>query len=236
MGLLALGAILGFTRWQRAGRRLILAAAVVVLAVTFLPLDRMALRPLEQRFPQPAGLPAHVDGIIVLGGFAEPMPNGTIGLNEMGENLTAFARLAHAYPQARLVFTGTSPEDPAHMAEGQAVRRAVRDMGIDTSRMALERKSWNTYQNAALSFAMVQPRSGETWLLVTSTSHMPRSMGAFRHVGWNPVPCPTAFKSPMRFRADFAEHLIHLDLAAHEWLGLAAYRLERRTDTLFPGP
>lgn len=236
VGLLALGTILGFTRWRRAGRGLMLGATAFVLAVTFLPLDRLALHPLEERFPQLTELPARVNGVIVLGGFAEPMPNGTIGLNEMGENVTTFARLAHAYPQARLVFTGTSPEDPAYMTEGEAVRRTVRDMGIDTSRMTLELRSWNTYQNAVLSYAMVQPQPGETWILVTSASHMPRSMGVFRHVGWNLIPCPTGYKSQMRFQLNLAGHLIHLDLAAHEWLGLVMYRLTGRTNALFPGP
>ncbi len=236
VSLLALGAILSFTRWKRAGRVMMLVATAIVLAVTFLPLDHWALRPLENRFPQLTEMLAHVDGIIVLGGFAEPIPNGTLGLNEMGENVTTFAQLAHAYPTARLVFTGTSPEDPTYMTEGEAVRRTVRDMGIDTSRMALELKSRNTYENAALTHAMVQPKPGETWILVTSASHMPRSMGVFRHVGWNPIPCPTGYKAQMRFQINFAPHLVHLDLAAHEWLGLVVYRLTERIDVLFPKP
>ncbi len=229
--LLALGTVLGFTRWQRMGR-----LSVMVVAVTILPLDRWALLPLEKRFPQLTELPVHVDGIIVLGGLAEPEPNGSIGLNEMGERLTTFARLAHAYPQAKLVFTGTSPADPVRISEGEAVRQTVRDMGIDTGRMTLEPKSWDTYQNAAFSHALLKPKPGETWILVTSASHMPRSMGVFRHVGWSPVPCPTGYKSGLRYTINFADRLVHLDLAFHEWVGLVLYRLEGRTDVLFPKP
>ena len=234
--LLVLGAVLGFTRWKRAGHASMLAATAIVAAVTVLPLDRWALLPLEDRFPQLATLPAHVDGIIVLGGLAEPEANGTIGLNEMGERLTDFARLAHAFPQAQLVFTGTSPADPVRMTEGEAVRQTLHDMGIDTGRMILEPKSWDTYQNAVFSYAMLKPKPGETWILVTSASHMPRSMGVFRHAGWNPVACPTGYKSGLRYTVNFASRLLHLDLAFHEWLGLVLYRLEGRTDTLFPRP
>jgi uncharacterized SAM-binding protein YcdF (DUF218 family) len=236
VGLLALGMGLSFTRRKAIGYRLMQIAAMIVIAGTFLPLDRWALRPLEDRFPQLTQFPAHVDGIIVLGGLAEPAPNGTIGLNEAAERLTSFAALAHAYPQARLVFTGTSPADPTRMTEGEAVRHTLKDMGIDTSRMQLEPKSWDTYENAAFSYALVKPQPGETWILVTSASHMPRAVGVFRHIGWNVIPCPTGYKSYARFHISFDDHLQHLDLAAHEWLGLAIYRLEGRTDTLFPGP
>ena len=36
----------------------------------------------------------------------------------------------------------------------------------------------------------LQPQPGETWLLVTSASHMPRSVGVFRQIGWEVVPWP----------------------------------------------
>ena len=233
--LLGLGLLLSLTRRRRAGVRLMRAAAVIVLLVTVLPLDRWALRPLETRFPQLKTMPAHVDGIIVLGGLAEPEPNGTIGLNDAGERLTTFARLAHEYPDARLVFTGTSPADPTRMTEGEAVRSTVEALGIAKGRIMLEPNSWDTWQNAAFSYAMVKPQPGETWILVTSAAHMPRSMGVFRHAGWNPVPCPTGYKSYLRYRINFADHLVRLDTAAHEWVGLVTYRLLGRTDVLFPG-
>ena len=42
----------------------------------------------------------------------------------------------------------------------------------------------NTVENAVLTKALVKPKPGERWLLVTSAHHMPRSVGVFRQAGF----------------------------------------------------
>jgi uncharacterized SAM-binding protein YcdF (DUF218 family) len=234
--MLALGTALLFTRRFRAGRIAVAAALGLMLAITFLPLDSWALRPLENRFPRVTIAPAHVDGVIVLGGLADPDANGTAGLNEAAERLTTFAQLARLYPEARLVFTGTSPYGPGRVSEADAVKGLMGDLGIDPARITLERKSWDTFENAKFSKMLVDPKPGKTWILVTSASHMPRAVGVFRKVGWSVLPWPTAYKSGSRYTVNLAMHLMHCDLAFHEWVGLVEYRLLVRTDTLFPVP
>ena len=39
----------------------------------------------------------------------------------------------------------------------------------------------------------MQPQPGERWLLVTSATHMPRSMGIFRQAGFNVMAWPAHF-------------------------------------------
>ena len=231
-----LGTILLFANRARTGRALVALGTLGFILIAVLPLDSWALAPLENRFPRLTTLPNHVDGIIVLGGFADPDANGTAGLTDAAERLTSFAMLARHYPQARLVFTGTSPSGPERVSEAEAVRNTMGDLGIDPARITLERKSWDTYENAVFSKALIEPKPGETWLLVTSASHMPRSVGVFRKVGWDVIPYPTAYKSGERFVVTFPLHALHLDLAAHEWIGLLDYSLRGRTDALFPGP
>jgi len=46
-----------------------------------------------------------------------------------------------------------------------------------------------------LTHALAKPRAGETWLLVTSASHMPRSVGVFRRAGWDAVPWPVNYRT-----------------------------------------
>ena len=64
-GLFVLGALLLFTRWRRMGRRIVVLAALLALAIAYSPLAVWTLRPLETRFEPPATMPAKVDGIVV---------------------------------------------------------------------------------------------------------------------------------------------------------------------------
>ena len=58
----------------------------------------------------------------------------------------------------------------------------------------MERRSRNTLENAEFSKALVAPKDGERWLLVTSAFHMPRSVGLFRKAGFAVEPYPVDWR------------------------------------------
>ena len=58
----------------------------------------------------------------------------------------------------------------------------------------MERRSRNTQENAEFSKALVKPKQGERWLLVTSAFHMPRSVGLFRKAGFAVEPYPVDWR------------------------------------------
>ena len=58
----------------------------------------------------------------------------------------------------------------------------------------MERRSRNTQENAEFSKALVAPKEGERWLLVTSAFHMPRSVGLFRKAGFAVEPYPVDWR------------------------------------------
>ncbi len=104
----------------------------------------------------------------------------------------------------------------------------------------MERRSRNTSENAEFSKALVSPKPGERWLLVTSAYHMPRSIGVFRKAGFAVEPYPADWRTgpndqlkPFIFASDGLERT---DAAIREWMGLVAYRISGRTDAFFPGP
>jgi uncharacterized SAM-binding protein YcdF (DUF218 family) len=77
--------------------------------------------------------------------------------------------------------------------------------------------------------------------LVTSAFHMPRSIGAFRHAGFEVEAYPVDWRSRGWIDAaspfDQLSHgLARTDVAVHEWSGLIAYRLTGRSSALFPAP
>lgn len=240
----AVAGVLWFLRWRHAAARLAAAAAGAYCAIVFLPLGTWLLLPLEGRFPPPSPPPARIDGVVVLGGSIEPRLSAgrnQTQLNESGERLLALVELARLYPDARLVFTGGSGRliDP-DLREADHAERLMERVGLARGRVIYERDSRDTAENASMTKALVQPRANETWLLVTSAWHMPRSVGAFRRAGWTVVPWPVDYASSgddaWRIGPAGLEGMRRFTLATREWIGLIAYRAMGRTDALFPGP
>ena len=125
-----------------------LAAALVVLTV--LPIPDALMGVLENRFPRNPGLPARVDGIIVLGGAINPGRSVALGQPQIGPNaerLTTFITLARRYPTARLVYSGGSgdPFDQENK-EADIAKLVFAGLGFDTGRILFERASRNTYE------------------------------------------------------------------------------------------
>jgi uncharacterized SAM-binding protein YcdF (DUF218 family) len=205
------------------------------LALTLLPLGDLLLEPLESQFPARPDL-AQVDGIIVLGGAETTGAYRLWGgpqFNEAGERLIEGAMLAVRHPNALLVFTGGSAT-VGRQEDTTDPSKMVRDMwvslGIPPDRILLEQNSRNTAENAALTRDLVQPKPGETWVLVTSAFHMPRAHETFVRTGWKdiiawPVDHRSGDLAGMRGIWRLDRNLLGLNLALKEYLGTLAYRI-----------
>jgi uncharacterized SAM-binding protein YcdF (DUF218 family) len=243
--LLLTGAALLLTGRARMGRRLVVASAGLLLFGGWLPVSNWLMLPLEQRFSR-ADLAGGVDGIIVLGGGEEARiwaERAGHALNEAGERFTEAVALARRYPKAKVAFTGGAVELLTAPKVGADAARAIfADLGLaEGERLSFERKARDTWENAVLVKALVQPRVGERWLLVTSAWHMPRAIGAFRKAGFPVEPWPVDYRTASLWDAlrPFeapADGLKRFDTALREWVGLVAYRASGRTSALLPGP
>jgi uncharacterized SAM-binding protein YcdF (DUF218 family) len=228
---------------RRRGFALVAVAAAGFVAADLLPVADLLLYPLEGRFSPPAQMPGRVAGIVLLGGAintGSTREHGRVALNEAAERITGTAVLARQYPEARVVVSGGSAEVvPDGSTEADAMRSILVDLGIPAERILVEGRSRNTIENAEYAKQVAQPRPGETWLLVTSAMHMPRSMGCFRHVGWDIVAYPVNYRTGRTLTPDLLQlggNLAQIDGAMREWVGLVAYRLLGRTDALLPSP
>lgn len=229
-------------RW---GGRLLatLAAVTVLIAVT--PLGSLPLMVLEDRFKRPPAMPAKVDGIVILGGGLMPLlslsRDEPVMLASGSVRLAAFTELGRRYPEARLIFSGGSGSlfTPS-LSEAAIARIALERMGMEIDRVRFEDESRNTEENARYSQRMMRPGKGETWLLVTSASHMPRAVGAFRAQDWDVVAYPVGFVTSSDLLEgwgfDFLGGLAALQTGMREWIGLLAYYANGYTDEVFPAP
>jgi uncharacterized SAM-binding protein YcdF (DUF218 family) len=239
------GALLMATRLARVGRR-VLVASVLLLAVCGLsPLGNALILPLEQRFPAWHAGATPPTGLIVLGGMFDTVTSdgrGDIALTDAAERITVAAELARRYPQARLLFSGGSGRLVLTGAnESDLAVRLFVGLGIERSRIEVDDRSRDTAENAAFSKAVASPKPGDRWVLITSAFHMPRSVGAFRRVGFAVEAYPTDWRTrgPADYARPFdnaAEGLRRTDIATREWIGLVTYWFAGRTSELFPGP
>ncbi|WP_420961984.1 YdcF family protein [Brucella sp. IR073] len=230
--------------WWRLGLAFSSITTVLLALAGFTTLGNIMLLPLEDRFTRPA-LPARIDGIVVLGGYMEGEINASRGgheVNGAADRIIETMRLARHYPEARIVVSGgegTFFEDS--VPDAISTRALFRDFSLTGDRLFFEDRSRNTYENAVYSREMVKPQPGETWLLVTSAFHMPRSVGCFRQAGFPVIAWPVDYSTrPDRhFTIDLQNplgNLTQVTIAMREWLGLAAYWFSGKIGEVLPAP
>ncbi|TKT76840.1 YdcF family protein [Aquamicrobium sp. LC103] len=237
------GIVLAFAGWRRLSLLFASASFLILALGAWTSLGALMLHPLEDHFARPDPAPENVVGIIVLGGGFEGGVNlvrGGYELNASGDRFVETAILARRYPQARVVVTGGTG---ALMLEGEGdadtAPRLLMALGVERDRLVLENRSRNTFENAVFTRELVEPAPGETWLLVTSAFHMPRSIGLFRKAGFDVVPWPADYRTAGNetvgpAQDNVSDSLQNLSLAIREWIGLVAYRLTGRIDTILP--
>ena len=160
----------------------------------------------ETRFPRASlGDARSLAGIVVLGGGEER-------LREAG-------RLARAHDHLKVFVSGAGEIGDVRLHLGA---------DITPERMGIENRARNTFENAQFSNARVLPRAGERWLLVTSATHMPRAVRAFRGVGFDVEPWPV-YDLPRDDRGVAT-------VLQHETMGLLWYWALGRSSALFPSP
>ena len=243
--LIIAGVLLSMTRWKKAGRWIASLGAIFAMVIFIFPIGSYGLRYLENRFPVNPPLPEAIAGIIVLGGALDPFvteARGQLSINGNAERITIFSELALRYPRAKLIYSGGSGLlTDQSLKEADYLAPILKQLGVNTQKILLESESRNTFENAVLSYELANPGPDETWILITSAFHMPRSLGCFRKAGWpNIIPYPVDFifkgNETLAPPLSLTTGLSYTSNALHEWLGLMAYYLTGKTDALLPAP
>jgi uncharacterized SAM-binding protein YcdF (DUF218 family) len=240
-----IGSYLANSRYQSLGWRAATVSITLILLLGTLPVGAWLIKPLEDRFPSPPHELAEPYGIIVLGGSIDPeisQARRQVAVVGGGTRLIEAVSLSRRFPLARLVYSGGDNSAMAtDFTEAHEAGELWRALGVDPTRIELEDRSRNTDENARFTRDVVHPERGQVWLLVTSAWHMPRSIGLFRKAGFNVVAFPVDYQtagsaSLWRINWQLIGGLQLFDLAVHEWIGLAAYRLSGKINELLPSP
>ncbi len=241
--LICIALLLQLSVWRRAGRRLLFFCAAIMVLLSILPVGNLMIAALESQYPPLQRLPERVDGVIVLGGAAQPsisFARNQTSVNGNAERLLTFAMLARRYPKATLAFSGgRGGLRSSVLSQADIVTRLFQEIGLDTQRIIFEDQARNTNDSPRLIGERVKPKPGEVWLLVTSATHMARSLGVFRKQGWNVTAYPCDYRTAglvesLALKFDIADGLYKFSQGSRIWTGLAAYYLMGRTSALLP--
>lgn len=206
---------------------LILAALIYFFSIS--PAADILMGPLEKNWT----IPRQVNGdlIVVLGGGIHsgvPDASGRGFPAEAGLSRLVTAVRLHRATGAPIIYSGG--EVFGKEAEALVARRILRGLGVPEERIIVEGRSRDTMENARFVKEIWQQGNWRQPLLVTSASHLARSLTAFRKVGLEVTPYPADFLvAPHRTWSwpDFlpsAGSLTRSVRALHEYLGMIFYK------------
>jgi uncharacterized SAM-binding protein YcdF (DUF218 family) len=184
-----------------------------------------------------------IAGIIILGGAiggeGVAMDRGEVSINSLAERVTKAFELIGRYPSKPFIFSGNSNRlIPKGMKEADAFKQLITEQGLaeitkDTA--YYENKSRNTYENAVYSKKMIDQlgvsnpsiKTG-SWLLVTSATHMPRSVKIFEKQGIQIIPIPVDYQTSYTLQwheFNITDGAVLWNNLLHEYIGIVAYKL-----------
>jgi len=225
--------LLWFTRKQKAGKIFVSAGVAMLLLLSYTGVSGAILRPLERKYP-PVDLAAAQEGgpvkwVVALSAGHISDPRVSIANRITSASLARLVEAVRVYkqlPGSKLILSGGKPFDQT--ADAEVMAEVARALGAGQQDLVLESESRDTGESARL----IQPIVGnDPFVLVTSASHMPRSMALFRALGMNPIPAPTDYmagQSQSTSPGDFfpsSEGLRKAERAFYEYLGAAWEKL-----------
>ena len=225
--------LVGSGRHRKLGKSLSVTGLILLFAFSFVPLSDQLIYSLERPFT-PLFTPhrptlqqeAEIQWIVVLAGGHGTAPHlpATSQLSSTSlARVVEGIRLHRRLPHSKLVFSGGVVEEG--VSSGAAMAAAARELGVDPQHMVVGPLARDTHGEAV---ALRHVIGAKPFVLVTSASHMPRSMALFRKAGLHPIASPGDYKI-----RSVGEQRVHLNLffpqagalsnstaALHEYLGM----------------
>lgn len=228
-------------RKRQKVRRICFCLAIAVLLVCGNGwVVKYSTRHLESQYPPlSSGSSVAADCILVLGGGTSDRipPRTTVEVGEAGDRVLYAAHLFKAGRAQRILCTsGIATGGIGPRPASDAMAELLQDLGVPESAIIRETASSNTHEHGRNLLPILKQKGFKRILLVTSASHMPRSMGVFKKScpGIEFIPAPTDFRIVELDLPWYRElvnliptpgNLVQFSETMHEYLGMAYYRL-----------
>ena len=242
-GGLILLAILGLIFWKKYwGRPLVALSLALLWLLSTEPVRDALTSSLEYQYPpiqleqmaQLEQLKNHQAAIILLGGGIQENSLDYDGLDTLS-NISMLRTIYTAKIAKTTRFdiypTGGTPLSEDSEPEAMIMKAWLIWFGVSESRIYEENQANTTWDNAVLTNFMLKNKGIDTAILVTSASHMPRSVWCFEQQGLHVIPAPTAYLTK-HDAYDLRSYLPRWNVlsdsgnALHEYLGLLWYKVK----------
>lgn len=223
-------------------RRALGIALCLGFFIGYMPTSQFAMRILEDEVPQTPLTPellGQVGGILILGGAIEGGPiardRGEVSIYSSAERVTKALQLLRQHPDLPFIASGYSGRLlPQGLSEADAFKQLLQEQGLSNHPGYYENQSRNTYENMLYSKKIIDgiaEKEGapvRPWLLITSASHMLRSVQVAKKQDLLIVPVPVDYQTSKQtswHRFDLVEGGAQWNRLIHELLGIVAYWL-----------
>jgi len=222
---------LWFTHKQKTGKIIVTIGVIVLTVLGYGVASEILLRPLESKYPPMPDISAVLDvkWILVLSGGHSPDARLPITGQLSDASLVRLVegiRIHRKLPKSKLILSGGSVISA--ITEAKVMADVAIALGMEAKDLVIESESKDTKDQARLIHKIV---GDSRFILVTSASHMPRSMALFLKKGMHPIPAPTGHKvikrkkiTPAMFFPS-AGRIEKTERAFYEYLGLAWAKL-----------
>ena len=221
---------------SRMARRVALAVAVAYLLASVYAVPAFVVSVLAR--PYHRFVAADVRGgrvaLVVFGAGDEDVAGWTDHVaipNAVAASRVLEAQRVYRLVQPEWIVSSGGNPDVADESEPSSVnmRKLLVELGVPASRIILESASRETHENASQTATILRQLHPDAVVLVTSASHMRRSMGAMRAAGVDPVPAIAPDSWHEHGWTDWAlpsNHALYFSgEVAHELLGIVDYRV-----------
>jgi uncharacterized SAM-binding protein YcdF (DUF218 family) len=221
-------------------RRALGIALFLGLFMGYMPTSQFAMRILEDAVPQTPLTSERFEqlgGILILGGAIEGGPiardRGEVSIGSSAERVTKALQLLRQHPEVPFIFSGHSGRLLSKdISEADAFKRLLQEQSLNTHMGFYENQSRNTYENMVYSKKIIDgiaEKEGtlvKPWLLITSASHMLRSVQVAKQQGLLVVPLSVDYQTSKQtswHRFDLVEGGDQWNRFIHELVGMIAY-------------
>jgi uncharacterized SAM-binding protein YcdF (DUF218 family) len=223
---------------QRIGKVLVLIGVSLLAFCSYTPTSDILIDPLIKKYSSykhanQGALNQETKIVVVLGAGHSNDNNilpvtSRIGYDSM-VRLIEGIRIYRMMPEGKLLLSGGS--EPGTISSAQDMAQLAKELGVNENDIIIESKSRDTEDEAYIIRSMI---GEESFVLVTSSVHMPRSMALFRKNGMKPIPAPTRsieeriyYRGPDPFYPS-SVNLEKSEMAFHEYLGIIWAKLRMK--------